>query len=390
MTDVSQVLIMDEEPIREEIAAYLEDAGFAVIQARDGQEGITLFRSKRPDLVLVDIQVPKVEGLDILETLTKESPDTPVLMMSSLGKIDDAVESLRLGAWDYILKPIKEMAMVEHSLCKALERSRLVRENEAYRIKLEKTNTQLLASLRELEEDQKAGRHVQLQILPSENFKLKPYTFAHKIFPSLYLSGDFVDYFQITETKLGFYIADVSGHGASSAFVTVLLKSLISQCLSQTKSGEQDTILYPNQLLKKISDELLKIKLGKYLTMIYGVLDIQNNTLIYAIGGHYPSPILTDGKMARFLEGSGYAVGIYEKAEYHNYEIQLPEKFSLVMFSDGILETIKKTSLEEQESLLMKEVNAAYADPEKMTKAFKLELGKSLPDDVTMFMVNRG
>lgn len=385
-----RILTIDDEPVlRESIRVYLEDSGFEVYEAENGEEGLAKFRECQPDLVLSDIQMPGISGLDVLETIAKESPDTPVIMVSGAGGMDDAIEALRLGAWDYIVKPITDMTVLEHSVCKALERARLVVENKAYRKELEQTNTQLRLSLRELEEDQKAGRHVQRQILPEEKTQYGNYVFSHKILPSLYLSGDFVDYFSLSEHRIAFYVADVSGHGASSAFVTVFLKSLMSQCLSRDTLDDSSIMGYPDKVMKLVSDEILKIKLGKYLTMVYGVIDTQQNTMTYAIGGHYPSPVLAVDGSAKFLGGKGFAVGIYEKASYQSHTVELPEDFNLIFFSDGIMEILVGDDLDSQEKKLLSKTGEPYRDLLDLLEKCDVELNRSLPDDITLFTIQR-
>src|SRR5690606_25137891 len=123
--------------------------------------------------------------------------------------------------------------------------------------------------------------------------------------------------------------------------------------LFKFKSGFSDSILHPEKILKKVSDELCKIKIGKYLTMVYCVLDVEENTLTYSIGGHYPSPILFDGEKCQFLKGEGYAVGITKEAQFSAQTITLPEKFILTLFSDGVLELMSDGTLEENEKKLL-------------------------------------
>jgi putative two-component system response regulator len=133
-----KVLTIDDEPIvRENIAAFLEDSNHDVIQAGDGMTGLELFKKELPDIVLCDLRMPKVDGLEVLEAVRRESPETPIIMISGTGVIHDVIEALRLGAWDYIIKPIHDMGMLEHALNKALERARLLKENRLYREHLE-------------------------------------------------------------------------------------------------------------------------------------------------------------------------------------------------------------------------------------------------------------
>ncbi|MDM8523518.1 response regulator [Desulfococcaceae bacterium HSG8] len=144
------VLTIDDEPlIRESISAYLEDSGFIVLQAGDGAAGLEIFRQKKPDIVLVDLRMPEVDGLDVLGAVTRESPETPIIVVSGTGVLQDVVEALRLGAWDYMIKPIQDMAVLEHSVYRALERAELLVENRKYREHLEKEIRKRTAELEE-------------------------------------------------------------------------------------------------------------------------------------------------------------------------------------------------------------------------------------------------
>ena len=99
---VTILIIDDEEPIRQSIAAYLEDYNFSVIGAENGRIGLEIFRREKPNLVLVDLRMPEMDGLEVLEAITHESSQTPLIVISGKGALADAVEALHLGAWDYI------------------------------------------------------------------------------------------------------------------------------------------------------------------------------------------------------------------------------------------------------------------------------------------------
>ena len=134
----SKILIIDDEPIMlENMAVYLEDSGFSVIKALNGKAGLELFISQQPDLVLLDLRMPGMDGLEVLSRLKKRSPDTPVIVVTGEGGMGYAVSALRLGAYDFITKPLLDMALFEHSVREALEKSNLVLENRKYRKFLE-------------------------------------------------------------------------------------------------------------------------------------------------------------------------------------------------------------------------------------------------------------
>ena len=127
----------DDEFVREILAAYLEDSGYEVLQAENGLLGLETFRREKPDLVMLDLRMPEMDGLEVLGYITKESPDTPVILVSGMGTIGDAIKALKLGAWDYIAKPIHDMGVLEHAVNKALERSEFLEQRKKYRVHLE-------------------------------------------------------------------------------------------------------------------------------------------------------------------------------------------------------------------------------------------------------------
>src|SRR5512136_666301 len=102
--------IDDDEPVRRSIRGYFEDAGFEVLEAGDGREGLALFRSKRPGVVLVDLRMPGVSGMEVIEMLTRDAPEIPIVVLSGTGVINDAIDAIRRGAWDYVTKPVVNMA----------------------------------------------------------------------------------------------------------------------------------------------------------------------------------------------------------------------------------------------------------------------------------------
>jgi PAS domain S-box-containing protein len=145
------ILVIDDESyLRDSIAIYFEDAGFKVWQADNGKSGLELFRLNSPDLVLVDLIMPEVDGLEVLEVVRKESADTPVIIVSGQGVLTDAIKALKLGAWDYVTKPILDLAEVEHAVTSALEKTQLIRENRQYRESLENQTEELKAANKQL------------------------------------------------------------------------------------------------------------------------------------------------------------------------------------------------------------------------------------------------
>ncbi|MBN9288314.1 MAG: hypothetical protein BGO43_09280 [Gammaproteobacteria bacterium 39-13] len=382
------ILSIDDDPhLLELLKLYLEDSGFEVTTTTKPTEALKIFEEIKPDLVLTDLHMPTMSGIELLSSLKESSPNTPVVILSGQGDMSDAIGALQLGAADYLLKPFSRVSL-EHAVCRALDKFRLLKQNENYRLMLEKKNIELARSLEQLEVDQKAGKNVQQLLLPKEHAQFDGYSLTYKVIPSLYLSGDFIDYFKINDRHVAFYIADVSGHGASSAFVTVMLKGMVEKIQESFQRGSDDIILHPEKLLKKISDTLLAARLGKYLTMIYCVLDLNENTLVYSVGGHYPNPILYNGEKAVFLEGQGFAVGIHQQARFESRRCELPLQFTLAMFSDGIFEVMNgKNQTENEKNLLTMVKKSSHIND--ILEPLGTNQMNGAPDDVACLIINK-
>ncbi|CAH0209114.1 Regulator of RpoS [Pseudomonas sp. Bi70] len=388
-TSATLLLIDDDEVVRASIAAYLEDSGFNILLASNGLQGLEVFERERPDLVICDLRMPQVDGLELIRRINALEVSAPIIVVSGAGVMTDVVEALRLGAADYLIKPLEDLAVLEHSVHRALDRVHLRQENERYREKLETANRELQASLHLLQEDQNAGRQVQMNMLPVTPWEDEGLSFAHQIIPSLYLSGDFVDYFRVDERRVAFYLADVSGHGASSAFVTVLLKFMTTRLLYESRRNGMLPEFKPSDVLSHINRGLINCKLGKHVTMLGGVIDEESNRLTYSIGGHLPLPVMYTGDQAYYLEGRGLPVGLFKEAEYNNLEIDLPESFSLTLLSDGILDLLDGENLQEKEALLPKLVSQAGGTLDGLRSVFGLANLAEMPDDIALLVLSR-
>ncbi|MBK6764809.1 MAG: response regulator [bacterium] len=137
-SSVIKILTIDDErAVRRSIRVYLEDSGFEVMEAENGRVGVQVFLEQSPDLVLCDLRMPEVDGLTVLAEIRKRTKDIPIIIVSGTGVLGDAIEAVRLGAWDYILKPIQDMGALELAINKALERARLIKENREHQEQLE-------------------------------------------------------------------------------------------------------------------------------------------------------------------------------------------------------------------------------------------------------------
>lgn len=127
------ILIIDDDiSLRETVSGYLEKQGYNVITAENGVAGCEMIERHQPDAMLVDLRMPEMDGIEVLKVSRESAPDTPKIVISGVNRIDDVIKSLRHGAWDYLEKPLNSLSILNHTIEKALEKARLIKENKAY------------------------------------------------------------------------------------------------------------------------------------------------------------------------------------------------------------------------------------------------------------------
>jgi serine phosphatase RsbU (regulator of sigma subunit) len=142
-------------------------------------------------------------------------------------------------------------------------------------------------------------------------------------------------------------------------------------------------------MLTHLNRHLLDLRLEKYLTIFYGVIDIKSNHLDYSFGGHFPDPVMFDGTSARFLPGRGPPIGLFRGSVYDVESLPLPKRFALALFSDGILEVFPKMSLQQKRLRLLEAVDSIDSDADTLMANVGLKDGQSYPDDITLLLLKR-
>lgn len=365
------------------------DCLVSVLLADDADSAYAEIRMHSPSLVMADLQEPHGAAENIIRAVAAENLDVPIIALSDPDKIQQIELSLQLGAVDYIVKPLPESPLLKLAVMNAIEKSRLLSENLLYRQQLEAANLELEQTIKKLKDDQEAGRFVQQKLFPPASGTYFDCKLGYQVVPSSYLSGDFVDYFRLDKHRFGFYLADVSGHGSSSAFITLLLKISTGEHLRNFKQQGKGIVSQPARMLGWFNQELIQLDLGKHLTMFYGIVDTHKNTLTYSIAAHFPLPILANGSKVNVIESTTLPVGVFADAAYEEISIPLSKQFSLVMFSDGIMEVLPQQSLAEKEQYLLNLVESGDNGFDELADKLKLSHIESAPDDIALMVVSR-
>ncbi|MDI5987084.1 SpoIIE family protein phosphatase [Halomonas sp. M4R5S39] len=330
----------------------------------------------------------------------------PTLVVSDKRLDADLLKAVDAGLVDYIVEPLRHGQLLRRMIRKAIELHRLAQERAQDRERLAQLNEHLgdlneslethLAMLRL---DQQAGGQIQRKLLPPRPQVVGGVSCDYWLAPSLYLSGDFLDFQRFDERFILFYFADVSGHGASSAFVTVLLKYLSNRWQGEW-DGTRPEKLAPHWLAE-LNRELLDTGIGKHATLFVGVIDLERRYLHYSLGAQLPMPLMVANGEVHPLSGEGMPVGLFPGVEYPSLGCPLPENFRLWLCSDGILECLPGETLDMRLRELEQRVQASEtledlrgslalgdvpADDETV-----VEDGpglEKLPDDLTIMMLS--
>ncbi len=391
MKPAGNVLVVDHDAARAKtLAGLIEGVGFNAEVSTDIASAERTMRSSGDiDVLLCDMDMKGLDWDEARRTLKEADSKIPVILFSDRGEAERMMKALRFGASDFFVHPIDDSAALRRSLERCIRQRKVLSELERSQNSLEAANIELRGTIKMLEQDQQAGRQVQMRMLPATPLVLGDYVFSHTVIPSLYLSGDFTDYFTVGDDCVTFFMADVSGHGSSSAFATVLLKNLFARKRSDFLRRDDDTILGPVAMLKRANRELMELHVGKFATMVVGVLDTRRNTLRYSIAGHLPQPVLVSSSGARYLRGEGSAVGIMEDPSYEEHMIELPESFMLALFSDGILEILPPKNLIEKERYFLDVFEHSASAPEELVTRLGLDQVETAPDDIAALFVSK-
>nr|WP_091342016.1 SpoIIE family protein phosphatase [Alkalimonas amylolytica] len=402
------ILIVDDEPEMHHVTTMaLRDYSFqqrklSFISAHSAAEARSILQQHNDiALILLDVVMETDDaGLKLARYIRDELRNQLVRIILRTGQPGQAPEQKVVQEYDindYRSKTELTMQRLTTTITSALRSylaiSQLEQLNQTLEAKvaartqqLEAANARLKQSLAELQAGEKAGKQVQFKLLPPRQWGWQSFQFEHLLYPSEYMSGDFVDYFVIDDDHCGFYIADVSGHGVASAFVTVYLKRFVSSQLERFKQQQSRLILEPAALLTELNNELLKEGIGKYIALFYGVLDRRNHQLAFANAGAFPWPLLQpEGQAAQWLELKSTPAGMFEAVNYQDNHIDFTPGTAMQLCSDGLLDLLPGETTEQKLALLQQHGVTELA---QLFTDFKVDVSQSLPDDLTVLRIH--
>lgn len=388
-----KILVIDEEDsARQYIIDALTANGYSVYRQTRGNEAGVWLRYNAVDLIYVSLLPSQAENLRFLEYIRATVPQNPIIVSSpKLQTVEEVIDIWRVGIADYLTEPMRIAHLLQSIIRVSATYPSLQKTNSRF-LTLEMENRRLKDYVERLEMDQRAGRRVQSKLLPQTPVRYDSHQVSYKIIPSLYLSGDFIDYGFSADRYLAFYLTDVSGHGAAPAFVTAWLKQLITGYFTEQnifqsqESFQRDT----GHLIKLINREVMRAHTGCHLTCLAGVIDTHTGEMRYVVAGHLPLPLLISNGRAEYLDGKGKPLGIFEDAEWKINVIHLPvsQPYSLIIFSDGILEVLPPQQLIDKERYLKDQLATHSGDINLLCETLNITEMDTAPDDIAILKID--
>lgn len=329
-----RVLIVDDfEPSLEMMCFYLQDEPYDILRATDGDEALDVVRREAPDLLLLDVCMPRLDGMSVVRELRRHEATRPlpvVLLTGETSDLDHKIEGLEAGANDFLFKPIQApelVAKVRTLLRAKQDRDEIARLNQ----ELSRKNEMLEAFNARVRSDLEMARRIQQALLPQRNLAAAGVALASCYLPCDELSGDFFDYFIACDHSLKLVLADVSGHGLPAAMVTSLIKSFCYREMNEA---------YPPVFLEKLNDLLQHaLNEGHFATACVLHYEPISRRLIVCNGGN--PPFLIHHRATRMMEVAAFPgplLGLWPHPRFEAVSKRLQPGDRLLFFTDGLLD----------------------------------------------------
>ena len=320
MREPPLILIVDDNPANVEILEMRLLANhYDIITATDGEMGLAMAGEKHPDLILLDIMMPKMDGLEVCRRLKGDPslPFMPIILVTAKSESKDVVAGLEAGGDEYLTKPVDHAALVAR--VKSMLRIKLLHDTvleQSTRLKKQlKTATKIQSLFWPEIPELEAGGHI----------------WAVSV-PATYVGGDLYDVISLPDESILAYVADVSDKGVPAALIMAALSTKIRSESRIQNEIDELLVSINNSLYNLISEE------GFFATIVLVKYWPVSGKMQLALGGHLqPLWIVEDG-IGNMPQLNGISLGIMPNAHFEKKEITLSPGESVFLFTDGLIE----------------------------------------------------
>lgn len=340
----SLLVVDDSEPNRDALCRRLQRRGYVVTAAKEGNQALALLAEQRFDLVLLDVMMPGLNGLEVLQIIRQTHPGTelPVIMATAKDESTDIVRALELGASDYVTKPL-DFAVVLARVRTHLSLKRSVQQVLELEQRLSQRNAELEASNARMQRDLDAAARIQSAFLPRSIPAISGMDFAWDFRPCETLAGDFLNVFPLDDAHVAVYVLDVSGHGVGAALLSVTLSRILSPAgpdslLLRGSSGPaEERLVSPAEVAERLGQKFpWDSATEQFFTIVYGILYVRARRFRYVSAGHPGIAHLRQTTEPILHQMPGFPIGL--GAGYKEHTLELEPGDRLYLYSDGVTE----------------------------------------------------
>lgn len=339
-----KVLIVDDSIAnRKLLSVILKREGYELLEAVDGEQALEVSHEKIPDLILLDIMMPKMDGYQVCEMLKnhERTYTIPIIFLSAMTEEKDKIKGLDLGAADYVTKPFNRGEVLAR--VRAQLKIRSLTQN------LLDANRELEEKQRNLEEDLKAAALIQQSLLPSRGCSIENTETAWTFMPCQKIGGDLFDFYQLDQDHWAIYIFDVSGHGVPSAMVAVSVSQMLRAdgglTLKRSTNSTFREIVSPNKVLTGLDREFPLERFDKYFTLVYFIFNTKTGSIRYSNAAHPPPIVLHLDGTVELLQKGGTIIGLGGLLPFEEDHVTLAPGDKLLVYTDGITEHESSTGM---------------------------------------------
>lgn len=322
----SILVVDDEKSITFLLSEVLKKDGHTVRQLSDGKLVGDELKKHSYDLVVSDMHMKEVGGIEVLKVVKSKDKNTEVLILTGHGTVATAVEAMKLGAFEYLTKPI-DMEEFRLKVQKALERRQ-------FKLQIERQQQELLAYQEMIKKDLSLAEQVQRSLVPPP-INLPAIEVQVKYLPMIGVGGDFADVYYDGEENVYVTLVDVTGHGITAALMVNRICSEIRKLVREH--------LQPQSILYHVNNFILQTfdGMAMFLTMFSGVINLRKGSFTYA-GSAHPAAILWRSRENKFsrLDSQNVIIGYDKRKENHFVQdiVMVGADDKIIMYTDGIIE----------------------------------------------------
>jgi sigma-B regulation protein RsbU (phosphoserine phosphatase) len=314
----ARILVIDDEPGMLRAVERVLSADYQVITCASPTESLEIARAQKPDLVICDIAMPRLNGFEVMERLRSERPDLEVILMTGMSEPDQQlVRAIRERAFYFIEKPFNREVMLT-LVARAMELRWL---REAERRHVARINNELADA-----------RRLQQAMLPPPQARINGVEIDARYVACSELGGDFYDYADAGNDRVALVVADVAGHGASAAMLTSLVKSAFQSAVARQYE--------PLVVVRRVAQAIGGFGFSRFITLICARLDRKTGALEFVNAGHPPGIIHRPEHATKSLDPTGPMISpAFGGNEWEQKAVSMPTDARLLLFTDGVTDT---------------------------------------------------